>query len=390
MMSSVSKVRWAAKVAAAGAIACLAGQTAFGAAVIRDFSMNIGLAVNPDDPEGDLIDPVAGAPVAFVFNENSDDPTWDLESPIGSEPLFVEGRLGLAGDLAVFFDGSRPDPESDPSIDNAPTQLFGRKLCSWCPDSDSREILLAASDGQFSSTFNVGNQAWIKPDIAGLGNTQYVYATGNGNTGGVGITPEGNWAHVWSRNGGIQFTDTGVPVAFGEWTHVGAITTGNLNRLFVNGSAVNQGFGWFGGGGQAAVGVRNESGVGSFIGAVDDLKFMVTSVIVGGFSAQVDLDFFEDVLFSGVTADVNQDGAVDEADYVVWAANVGFNNGVGFGDPSTLLKGDVNGNGVVDFADLTVIKGAAAAAGTPIPEPASLALLAMGGLAMARRRNRVA
>ena len=58
---------------------------------------------------------------------------------------------------------------------------------------------------------------------------------------------------------------------------------------------------------------------------------------------------------------------------------------------SSPLEGDLNGDGFVGIADLNVVLGNWNA-GTPpsanaVPEPATLALLGMGGLAMLKRRR---
>ena len=84
-----------------------------------------------------------------------------------------------------------------------------------------------------------------------------------------------------------------------------------------------------------------------------------------------------------VVGDYNGNGEVDAADYTVWADT--FNTNV------TPFEGaDGNGDGVIDAADYTIWadnfgNSAAAAAAFPIPEPSSLALLGLGGLAMLSR-----
>jgi hypothetical protein len=70
-------------------------------------------------------------------------------------------------------------------------------------------------------------------------------------------------------------------------------------------------------------------------------------------------------------ADFDGDSDVDGADFLTWQ------RGLGPGGPTT---GDVDGNGVVDAVDLAAWKGqygAAVAAASTVPEPASLALLAV-------------
>ncbi len=80
-----------------------------------------------------------------------------------------------------------------------------------------------------------------------------------------------------------------------------------------------------------------------------------------------------------VLGDANGDKLTNEADYLIWNANVGFNTGTGVGTDESYSKGDVNFNGVVDLADFRII---ADAANPPlgVPEPGTFVLLA-GGLA---------
>jgi hypothetical protein len=81
--------------------------------------------------------------------------------------------------------------------------------------------------------------------------------------------------------------------------------------------------------------------------------------------------------------DANDDGAVDGADYTLWADN--YNQcGKGWGD------GDFTGDGCVDGADYTIWADnyGWTSGGAAVPEPATLLLLAVGGAAAAIRRRR--
>jgi fibronectin-binding autotransporter adhesin len=84
--------------------------------------------------------------------------------------------------------------------------------------------------------------------------------------------------------------------------------------------------------------------------------------------------------------DTNEDGVVDAIDYIALKTHFGMTEG------ATLAQGDLDENGTVDWADLQILMdnfGTRSIGGAPaIPEPATLGLLAIGALAILRRRRR--
>jgi hypothetical protein len=85
------------------------------------------------------------------------------------------------------------------------------------------------------------------------------------------------------------------------------------------------------------------------------------------------------------SADFDANGAVDGGDFMVWQRNAGL---AGQQDNS---RGDANGDGVVNAADLGLWRQQAAAvvpAGAAVPEPASGALVALAACGLAARRGR--
>lgn len=89
---------------------------------------------------------------------------------------------------------------------------------------------------------------------------------------------------------------------------------------------------------------------------------------------------------ANVAGDVNKDGKVDFADFLILSANFGTE----VDPPGT--KGDFNGNGYVQFTDFLVLSanfGQSASAVASVPEPTGLVLVlfGVGILGLARRRR---
>lgn len=121
-------------------------------------------------------------------------------------------------------------------------------------------------------------------------------------------------------------------------------------------------------------------GVGSQEVAMD------TAIGYGQRKIPTDLDLaaLADIGWSfGRNGDANLDGVVDGRDYTIYADNAAA-------AAPTWSQGDFNCDGKIDSSDYAIWAGAYAPAGggsaVAAPEPCSLALLAVGGLASIRRR----
>ncbi|MHC4983494.1 MAG: dockerin type I domain-containing protein [Planctomycetota bacterium] len=86
---------------------------------------------------------------------------------------------------------------------------------------------------------------------------------------------------------------------------------------------------------------------------------------------------------AALAGDANLDGIVDTQDFTILKANLGLPGGWG--------AGDFNFDNIVDTQDFTILKAhlgeTGTAAGSALPEPATLSLLALGALAALRRKR---
>jgi hypothetical protein len=282
----------------------------------------------------------------------------DVLSPEQS-PQYVEGRAG-GNSLALHFDGVDDTMQAVPFD---PRDFWGDR-----------------------QQFNALSQGWVKPDAAGQGTRQMVWQLGPDN-GSVAITDTGFWELIPGGNAAPFVTPSAVE--FDEWTHIAILRTGNDGRLYLNGSLVGSSGGFWNVTGTQVVG-SDTAGAQNFRGTIDD--FNISGFSDAMFNPAVDIDFFEGLL-SGVPGDIDQDGDVNELDYQAWSMNVGFNNNLGAGDPFTLLRGDLDANGRVNYFDLQLLIGFAEANGTPlppwvVPEPTGTVLLMLGVLSLVGFRRR--
>ncbi|MFB3894249.1 MAG: PEP-CTERM sorting domain-containing protein [Phycisphaerae bacterium] len=95
------------------------------------------------------------------------------------------------------------------------------------------------------------------------------------------------------------------------------------------------------------------------------------------------------VIFPSLPGDANRNGIVDMTDYIVWFNHFGQTSDGGIND-TTWRKADFNGDGITDMTDYITWFNYFGQVGEAqsVPEPATMALVALGGLAVLLRRRK--
>ncbi|MHC4561742.1 MAG: PEP-CTERM sorting domain-containing protein [Planctomycetota bacterium] len=158
---------------------------------------------------------------------------------------------------------------------------------------------------------------------------------------------------------------------------------------------------------EAAIGGKAGDFDGDLDVDADDIDLLADAIALGAYDATFDVngDSFlneQDLIDHIATlveraggvgtyrGDFNLDGYVDGTDLAILKAGFGL-TGLGY------ALGNANTDDFVDGTDLAIFKATFGLSGTPgggnppaVPEPATMALLAMGGVALLRRRSREA
>lgn len=139
---------------------------------------------------------------------------------------------------------------------------------------------------------------------------------------------------------------------------------------------------------------RQRHGLGATNFGTPDFFFrgkIATTKLSLGATDVADFDVFRTV------GDINMDGVVDLADAAILQANFGEVEDAVIGQRVTFASGDLNGDDVVDLLDYnilaldfgnTLVPAPPAAGQAVVPEPATLALMALGLVAVTRRQTK--
>ncbi|WP_428388616.1 PEP-CTERM sorting domain-containing protein [Mucisphaera sp.] len=322
-----------------------------------------GVWIVEDDGDGDQVrffdidsrsyKPFTSGGDAFILDDN---PTIDVLSNDGNADRIMVNPL--TGDLLISESGFFETPQSEPSIitrevisyDTNGEILFGPWGFDQLDGNQPGDDDTVVTDGRY-------------PVYDFVNNVVYFYDRDTPTDGG---SFDGDWWALDLNTGQTTLVanDAGNFQIFSQGSYAGFFFIGDLPGL---------------------VGDFDLSGV------LDnaDVDLLVAAILASSTDSEFDLDgseaidagdltFWVETLFGSFLGDANLDGEVDLIDLSNLATN--------FNGPAGYAGGDFNADGTVDLIDLSILATNFGSTNT-IPEPASLALLGLGALALTRRSH---
>jgi len=92
--------------------------------------------------------------------------------------------------------------------------------------------------------------------------------------------------------------------------------------------------------------------------------------------------FYLQILPAALIGDANGDGVIDATDYIALKTHMGQSSG------ATTADGDFNADGAVNWTDLQLLQANIGGTLAAVPEPTTVILLGLGGLAALRRKRK--